>query len=362
MPGDIVGVDANGMPMATRILGSYTTPPIGIDPNLVTGGSTSLDPNRISGVLSAAGVPSERSRQVGQAIAQNVGQKPALRPLREGEGYAATITGLESLEIPLGQMMLEAQASAAIAANQLSQDVRNIEANNSPIVELNRRSRDLLKEFSGQDLGPDREAWERWVVDLAGYAFSASQSSTTPPPTITEQIPLEFQPQATPFLAGTDVLRAISIQHSCFGAGTLVCTLDGPRPIEDIRDGDQVLTQNTSTGALSYQPVLVAYHNPPNATYRIVLGRETLLATGIHRFWTAGKGWTMTRDLKPGDRLRAMGGIAEVKAIETDQIQPVFNLQLTGGDSFFVGQGAILAHDNSLVNPVEKPFDAPPPL
>ena len=33
---------------------------------------------------------------------------------------------------------------------------------------------------------------------------------------------------------------------------------------------------------------------------------ESIAATGIHRFWKAGNGWTMARDLKPGDRIRAL--------------------------------------------------------
>ena len=40
------------------------------------------------------------------------------------------------------------------------------------------------------------------------------------------------------------------------------------------------------------------------------MGGETIVATGIHRFWKAGKGWTMARDLKAGDRLRMIGGVA----------------------------------------------------
>ena len=108
--------------------------------------------------------------------------------------------------------------------------------------------------------------------------------------------------------------------------------------------------------------MVVAYHNPPNATFRIDLGNEAIVATGIHRFWKAGQGWVMARELKPGDRLRTIGGIALVKAVEPDKVQPVFNLQIADGDSFFVGNDGVLAHDNSIVNPTEKPFDSVPVL
>jgi hypothetical protein len=107
---------------------------------------------------------------------------------------------------------------------------------------------------------------------------------------------------------------------------------------------------------------VTAYHNPPNATLRIELGNETIVATGIHRFWKAGRGWIMARELKPGDTLRTLGGLAVVKSVEKEQVQPVFNLQVADGESFFVGQTGILAHDNSVVNPTPSPFDAVPEL
>ena len=80
------------------------------------------------------------------------------------------------------------------------------------------------------------------------------------------------------------------------------------------------------TGELKYQPIVTAYHNPPNATLRIELGSETIVATGIHRFWKAGQGWVMARELKAGDALRTLGGLAVVKSVEKEQcpagIQP----------------------------------------
>ncbi len=113
---------------------------------------------------------------------------------------------------------------------------------------------------------------------------------------------------------------------------------------------------------MTYQPVLAVFHNRPSATLRIELDGESLVATTIHRFWKAGQGWVMARDLKPGDTLRTLDGTLEVRAIEDDQVQPVFNLQVAEGSSFFVGAAGTLAHDNSIAKPVTAPFDAPPTL
>ena len=227
--------------------------------------------------------------------------------------------------------------------------------------------RDILKEFSGQDFGPNQQAWENWAVDLKGYPVQPYISPQSPPPTIVEQVPIDYQPQAGPPVIAETTTQTVQISQrgmgpSCFGAGTQVRTLDGQRSIEDIYEGEPVLTQNTTTGALGYRPVVVAFHNPPNATFRIDLGQETIIATGIHRFWKAGQGWVMARELKPGDRLRTIGGITLVEAVERYRVQPVFNLEVADGYSFFVGKQGVLAHDNTIVNPTEKPFDQTPEL
>jgi len=54
--------------------------------------------------------------------------------------------------------------------------------------------------------------------------------------------------------------------------------------------------------------------------------------------------------------------ISVVVAVTKDKVQPVFNLQLDGGDDFCVGELGVIAHDNSFVEPVEHPFDGVPAL
>ena len=103
------------------------------------------------------------------------------------------------------------------------------------------------------------------------------------------------------------------------------------------------------------------HRNRPSATLRIALDGETIVATGIHRFWKAGKGWIMARDLKPGDVIRAIGGAARVKSIETDATQPVYNLDVAENRDFFVGTKGFLVHDFSFVQPVLAPFDRASP-
>jgi len=157
-------------------------------------------------------------------------------------------------------------------------------------------------------------------------------------------------------------VNSVISSHACFAAGTPVQTFEGPRPIESLRVGDRVLSQNTVSGRLSYVAVLKPIQNKPSPTFKVALGAETVVATGIHRFWKAGHGWAMVRDLKPGDTLRTVGGTVRVGSIESETVQPVFNLEVGDNQTYFVGAVGALVHDNTLMKSVTLPFDAEPAL
>jgi hypothetical protein len=101
----------------------------------------------------------------------------------------------------------------------------------------------------------------------------------------------------------------------------------------------------------------VTHRNRPAATVRISINGETIVATGIHRFWKAGTGWTMARDLQPGDRLRMIGGSGSIQSIEPGATQTVYNLDVAENRNFLVGSAGLLVHDFSFVQPVSEPFD-----
>ena len=70
----------------------------------------------------------------------------------------------------------------------------------------------------------------------------------------------------------------------------------------------------------------------------------------------------MARDLKVGDRLRIVGGTIDIRSIETDKVQPVYNLDVAENRDFFVGATELLVHDFTFVQPVLEPFDRTPEL
>jgi tetratricopeptide (TPR) repeat protein len=226
----------------------------------------------------------------------------------------------------------------------LAQDVRRINAINDQINLLNSRVLPIVENASRQRLGAEPDKWKSWWTDQLGYAFQASQPSIKP--TLTEFVD-------TP---------SWSASLECFGAGTRVHAAGGPRTIESIQVGDRVLSQNTTTGVLSYQPVMAVHRTRSAATVRVAIDGDAIIATGIHRFWKPGKGWTMARELKRGDRLRMLGSVVEVRGVEIDKNQTVYNLEVAENGDFFVGDKGVLVHDSKFVKPVPGPFDLEPEL
>ena len=319
--GEKITYDADGLPMVSR-----TVPPgrqlnVSFDPN---------DDSGPNGSLEIARAPFSRSPLLPQT----------------------------NVEVPVGRILLEHQKAAKASAADLESDIAKIDRENAMIREQNDRVSQILRSVTGHDEGKKRDGWKAWATDRQGYAYKSTPKPQKP--TIDQNIPSSYViPDGISISATglvTQVVRATT-SHSCFKVGTLVNTLAGGKAIETIQVGDEVLTQNTVSGVLSYQPVLTVFHNPPTMTYKVDLGTETVSATGIHRFWKAGQGWVMARDLKPGDKIRTLQGVAEVKSVSEETVVPVFNLEVASGQSFFVGEAGALVHDNSLVQPVFQAFD-----
>ena len=284
-----------------------------------------------------------------------------------GNQGSTTRTNRSGVQIPVGQIMLEYQKAAIGAQQQLLQDVARLDAYNDGINALNDRASDVLKEVSGKDLGQDPESWKGWWVGLKGYAYTPA--AERPRPTVVQNVPLDYLPQPVPTITMSEShvdfspsshLKVIpnSTMPSCFGAGTMVRMLEGARPIESIRVGDRVLTQDIKTGALGYHPVTVIHHNPPSPTFLVKVGGDTIVSSPFHRFWIAGSGWVMARDLKGGEILRLLDGPARVESVESGPVQLVFNLDVAEAHDFFAGAVAVLVHDNTLPEIRLEPFDA----
>ncbi len=282
--------------------------------------------------------PTPNAAQFGQALAANPQNAAAI--LKNGRNGAATAPG--AAFNPSSNLVYDTLAAAAYrdmqiasayqAIEQASQnlqqrlalDIQTVETTNSQIGDLNGRVLPVLKMVSGQDFGAEPEKWKTWWTDQLGYVYQSNIPETKP--TLTDTVTV-----TTPFTDGHEPHGMLRGRHAGLHPGR-------PLAIESIHVGDRVLSQDTTTGSLAFRPVVAVHLNRPSPTFRIAIDGETIVATGIHRFWKAGKGWTMARDLKPGDVLiRVIGGVAPVKSIEPDATQPVYNLDVAESRDFFVG-------------------------
>jgi tetratricopeptide (TPR) repeat protein len=246
---------------------------------------------------------------------------------------------LEAAEEKTAELLSLARFESAAARKQMNADLREIRANNARAVELNSRIKPILELAmdAPQSLGDNEDAWNSWYYEKIGYNY-------TPTPKHTYR-------QSYPHLPVPRI-------SSCFAAGTPVRTLDGLQKIETLKVGDQVLSQDVQTGALSYQPILVIHHNPPDKTVAISTDNgDRIIASRFHRFWRAGRGWVMARDLQVGDELRTLGGLCRVRSLGSGPVVPVFNLDVADARTYFVGNHDALVHDNTLPARVEAPFD-----
>jgi len=274
---------------------------------------------------------------------------PSIFTSQAGLNYAAELAriNVNVFTSPDFRQRVDSQNFRQLA--QLEAELRNLinEANfeaatvRASVRRTNAQVIKTLKNISGMDRDGNWESWKKWWVEERGYAYEPEFFHNPPDTTIDQPKPILVQ----------------NLHLSCFAAGTPVRTLSGLRPIESIRVGDQVLSQDTTTGALSFEPVVAALKNPPDATVRVELENDALVATGIHRFWKASRGWVMARDLKPGDLVRLVGGVARVQRVTPLPSRPVFNLEVANHPSYFVGRQGVLVHDNSPVDPVVHPFD-----
>lgn len=252
---------------------------------------------------------------------------------------------------------------------------RKVNDANAKTVALNESIYVVLELATGKSLQRTPRAWWQWWLDYnelqverdrivqhrqtssMSVSREYSQVSTTSspqerrlgftpqpgrrgPPPVQTYVPVTGRPFTTP-----------PRTSSCFLPGTRVSTTTGPMPIEKVRRGDLVLSQDPDTGELAYRPVLDTTVRPPSPTLRIGVTKEEIAATRGHPMWVVGEGWVMAKELKVGDRLHGAHGAVEIDYIEPGAESEAFNLVVADFHTYCVGQHRVLAHDNSARTP-----------
>lgn len=141
------------------------------------------------------------------------------------------------------------------------------------------------------------------------------------------------------FLAGSD---------SCFAAGTGIQTPSGPRPIESLAVGDEVLSWSVAQKCLVPGKVTRLHRRDVASHFRLAVGTRTILTTSEHPFFRPGFATTKVADLMAGDRLLAKdgSGLAETRLEETRELREgltVHNITVEPEHNYFAND--ILVHN-----------------
>lgn len=142
----------------------------------------------------------------------------------------------------------------------------------------------------------------------------------------------------------------------CLVGSTKVKTAQGLKPLKDIRVGDFVLSYHN--GVLEYNRVVATSKTTTHELYELKIGRNTVRATGNHRFFILGKGYTEAKDIKCGDICyELLLGIESIDRLSTSTVtsinryrcneQSVFDIQVEKANNFFAE--SVLVH-NCIIN------------
>lgn len=149
---------------------------------------------------------------------------------------------------------------------------------------------------------------------------------------------------------------------TCFGAGTLVDTPAGPRAIEQIEVGEQVLGYDEELRAVVARPVTARMQHAEAVVGQLVLddGR-TIVTTPNHPFYVADEGrYRSAEDLRPDADLLSLSSTGRLASAATTGYfmaaapirMPVFNITVAGVHNYFAD--GVLVHNKSPIDPCKN--------
>ncbi len=204
---------------------------------------------------------------------------------------------------------------------------RTVAQTNATAQIINGRINDALTTITGVETDGRPESWWKWWQEYNDlYVYE-------------EKPVVEYEQQVTLFT------------HECFLPGTPVWTETGPVAIEKVRVGDRVLSQHPDTGELAFKLVVQTTVRPTGSTVRIGVDDEDIYTTLGHPLWVAGQGWRMAKHLKAGDCLHSAIGPVIIERVGEGPEAQAHNLVVADFQTYFLGKGQILAHDNTIRRP-----------
>lgn len=155
----------------------------------------------------------------------------------------------------------------------------------------------------------------------------------------------------------SDIAKLIR-RSQCFTSGTLISTQDGYTKIEDIKEGDLVLSKNDLTGELAYKKVTNIFISKGNDLIKLKADNVIITTTPEHPFWATGKGWILAKNLKENDYLVNSHGnsikILETEKVKVESSKKLYNFEVEDWHTYFVSKENIWVHNTCDPRNIKK--------
>ncbi|MEM6796481.1 MAG: polymorphic toxin-type HINT domain-containing protein, partial [Acidobacteriota bacterium] len=142
--------------------------------------------------------------------------------------------------------------------------------------------------------------------------------------------------------------------NQCFVAGTLVSIPTGLMPIEEVREGLEVVSKNEETGEVRVGTVVQVFVTENQPIWDVEVESadgsvETYGVTAEHPFHVEGLGWIPARKLEAGDPLVALNGETGLKVRQvrgSPRRETVYNFEVAEDHTYFVGEQGVWVHND----------------
>jgi hypothetical protein len=128
--------------------------------------------------------------------------------------------------------------------------------------------------------------------------------------------------------------------RACFEAGTPINVEGGSKRVEEVTSGDRVWSrsEHDPEGPLELKEVAQTFVRVAGVWDLYANGRK-IGTTEEHPFFVDGQGWTPTRELKAGDRIRTReeGWVKVDRVEDTGRFSVVYNFKVSEFHTYFVG-------------------------
>ncbi|QOR19722.1 hemagglutinin repeat-containing protein [Haemophilus parainfluenzae] len=225
----------------------------------------------------------------------------------------------------------EGAFKAGLEAGQLLQETAGILAGGAGLAKVGIK---LTK--TATNLAKNVVKHEGKVINVASSVASTVKETTT----------LKPKPEKT-------LNIVCGMGEKCFVAGTLIETVNGLKPIEEIQYGELIWSREEFGEKYAYKPVFANKVTLNQETFKVVVKNEdgkteSFVTTAEHPFFVEGKGWLKAILLEEDMVLLDRNGLPSLQVVSqqaTGKLETVYNIAVEEFSTYHVGEFGVWVHN-----------------